>query len=113
MLIGGFTMKLTFRPRTSLGKLSIWALLYFLVTWIIVAFVRDKWGGAEVTRSFINWILMLLTVSGIIGAFVSLFGSLVAIVWREDRSFIGILVFILSVPVCALVASFLLGSYFI
>lgn len=105
-------MKLTFLPKTGLGKVSMWGIIYFFLTWSLVAFSLHQWGGdGEVTRSFLNWLLILLTLSGMLGAFVSLFGGLIAIVWREDRSIMGIFMFILSIPAVVLLFSFLLGSY--
>ena len=106
-------MKLTFLPKTKLGKLSNWAMVYFLLSFGFVAVIRSILGGPDVTQTILNWLLLLILFSAGVAAFISLFGNLVAIVWREDRSIIGIIIFILSVPLCALVASFLLGSYMI
>lgn len=103
-------MKFTLRPKTILGKVSLWGILYFFVSWILVAVIQPRFGSVG-GRNFFDWILILLAISGIIGAFVSMFGGLIAIVWREDRSFLGILMFILSVPICVLLAGFILGSY--
>lgn len=104
-------MRLTLQPKTGLGKVSAWGIIYFCITWILVAFMAPRWGGTGSDRIFMDWILIILALSGMLGAFVSLFGGLVAIVWREDRSILGILMFILSIPIVVLLASFLLGSY--
>ncbi|MDE1548886.1 hypothetical protein [Jeotgalibaca caeni] len=100
-------MKFTFRPKTDLGKISACGIGYFFATWILVGLAVPRIGG----NRFIDWILFLLAVTGIVGAFISLFGGLIAIVWQEDRSLIGILLFILSIPIVVLLAGFLLGSY--
>ena len=106
-------MRITFRPKTGLGKISAWGVIVFLVSWILVAFMQPRWGGTADTRSLLDWIFMLFVMSGIVGAFTSLFGGLIAIVWREDRSFLGILAFILAIPICVLLAGFFLGSYMV
>lgn len=103
-------MKFTFRPKTTLGKVSVWGILYFFLSWFLVAVLQPRLGSAG-GRTFFDWILILLAISGIVGAFMSMFSGLIAIVWREDRSFLGMLMFILSVPVCVLLAGFMLGSY--
>ena len=99
-------MKLTLRPRTLLGKISAWGIIYFIISWVLVALLQPRLGGA-----IFDWLMIILAVTGMIGAFVSLIGSLIALVWREDRSFLGILAFIISVPIAVLLAGFLLSHF--
>ena len=106
-------MKLTLLPKTGLGKLSAWGIVVYIVSWILVAFLQPRWGGSGDSRSFLDWIFMLFVMSGIVGAFTSLFGGLITIVWREDRSLLGIIAFVLSIPFCVLLAGFFLGSYMV
>lgn len=103
-------MKLTLRPKTLLGKISTGGILYFFLSWLFVAVVQPRLGNIG-GKTFFEWILIILAISGMVGAFISMLGGLIAIVWREDRSFLGILMFILSVPICVLLAGFMLGSY--
>ena len=103
-------MKLTLRPKTFMGKISTWGILYFFLSWTFVAVVQPRLGNIG-GKVFFEWILIILAISGMGSAFISMLGGLIAIVWREDRSFLGILMFILSVPVCVLLVGFMLGSY--
>lgn len=106
-------MRLKFRPRTRLGKISAWGILYFFFTWVIVAVGIPRLGVAEGNRGPLAWLFFFLAVTGMLGAFVSTLGGFVALVWREDRSFWGYFLFLLSIPVFVMLASFLLGSYLI
>lgn len=106
-------MRLKFRPRTRLGKVSVWGILYFFITWIIVAVGIPRFGVETGERGPLAWLFVLLAITGMLGAFISTLGGFIALVWREDRSFWGYLFFWLSIPVFVMLASFLLGSYLI
>lgn len=103
-------MKLTLRPKTKLGKLSAWGIVFFLFSWSWVAFLQPLLGGEIGTPNFWDWLLLIGAFAGMLAAFFSLVGSLIAIVWWEDRSLLGILAFIFSIPIVVLLAGFLLGG---
>lgn len=104
-------MKFTIQPKTGLGKVSMLGLVYFLLSWMIVAFIQPYLGSSGGGRNFFDWIFILLAISGMMAAFISMIGGLIAIIWREDRSLLGILTFVFSIPICVMLAGFLLGNY--
>lgn len=104
-------MRLKFRPRTRLGKISVWGIIYFFVSWILVAVGIPRLGLETGDRGLMAWLFFFLMVTGMLGAFVSTLGGFITLVWREDRSIWGYLLFVLSLPVFVLLASFLLGTY--
>lgn len=104
-------MKLTLRPRTLFGKISAWGIIYFILSWIVVALLQPRFGGAIGQPNFFDWIMIFFALTGMLGAFLSLVGNLIAIVWREDRSLVGFLAFVISIPVAVLLAGFLVSHF--
>ena len=104
-------MKLTLRPRTLFGKISAWGIVYFIISWTLVALLQPRFGGAIGQPNFFDWIMIFFALTGILGAFSSLVGNLIAIVWQEDRSLLGFLAFVISIPIAILLAGFLLSHF--
>ncbi|MGP6145782.1 hypothetical protein [Jeotgalibaca sp. A122] len=104
-------MSLKLRPRTKLGKISAWGIIYFILTWVSATLLQPRFGGETGNPNTFDWFMIFFTLTGMLGAFISLVGSLIAIVWREDRSLLGILAFVISIPIAVLLAGFLLGGF--
>lgn len=104
-------MGLTLRPKSKLGKISAWGIIYYLISWIVVAWLQPRFGGDIGDPNFFDWLMILLALTGMLGAFISLIGNLLAIVWREDRSLLGILTFVISVPIAIFLVGFLLVGF--
>lgn len=103
-------MKKYILPQTKLGKISVWGIIYFLISWGLVAYLEPRFGsGNQLTHSTIDWILFLFALTGMLAAFMSVVGNLIAIVWREDRTLVGITAFIVTVPIAILLISFLIS----
>lgn len=104
-------MKLTLRPHSLLGKISACGILYFIISWVLVALLQPRLGGPIGQPNSFDWLMIFFALTGILGVFLSLVGNLIALVWLEDRSLLGFLAFVISIPIAVLLTGFLLSHF--
>lgn len=106
-------MRLTFFPKTKIGKVSVSSFAIFIVTWTLVIVLNpllmsnSNVLSGEGQPSLTDMLLIFLTITGMIAVFVGLVTGLLALFKKKDRSVLLIITTLLCVLIGLLMILFL------
>lgn len=103
-------MKITFLPKTKLGKWSVFLFVFFILSWIIPIATADIGMGEGYLPEEPTFLMMLsaiLTGLGIIAVIASFLVGLLSFIWKKERSVLVAVSTLLSLLFSVLILLFL------
>lgn len=109
------TMKISFLPKTKLGKWSVFLFVFFILSWIIPLSTADMGlepGSLPKEPTFLMMLSGILTGLGILAVMASFLVGLISFILKKERSVLVFLVTLFSLFLSAIFILFL-GEGFI
>lgn len=112
-------MRLTFWPKTKLGKVAVSCFVTFIITWTLVIVLnpllmsRSHVMSGKGQPSLTDMMLIFLTITGMIAVFVGLGTGLMALLKEKDRSVLLIIITLLCLLIGVLLILFLSEGFMV